>query len=147
MKLPPKMKSYDEIYKDAYTSQEPWPARDYRFKTYQGLPPDGEPGFYFGFDAEHRPWILNWRPDIAGGCWGAMGYAWNDNHQFDMPEFRLCIDNYKDFIKEWAFSPVCEDIAPKLDAEELADVHHTRGDWISTPVQLKHSWMEWGNTT
>jgi hypothetical protein len=128
--LPPKMKTYAEIYKDAaITRSEPLPMRDYRFKTYPGLPPNGEPGLYIGFDQDHRPWILSWMPEVAGGCWAALGFSFNKNHQCDLPEHRLCTDNYRDFVKEWAHSPVCEPIAPKLQEEELADAYRATQDW------------------
>jgi hypothetical protein len=33
---------------------------NYTFDIHEGLPPEGEPGFFVGFDADWTPYLLKW---------------------------------------------------------------------------------------
>jgi hypothetical protein len=77
-----------------------------RFTTYKGLPPDGEPGVFLGWDKDHQPWTLVWQVETS--CWGAVGWERdNESVQPDRAVYRSLRDHQRDFIVQWAFSPVC----------------------------------------
>jgi hypothetical protein len=44
----------------------------YKFETHDGLPPNGEKGQFFGFDANQNAYILRW--DDKAGCWVGVGF-------------------------------------------------------------------------
>jgi hypothetical protein len=71
-----------------------------KFRVYKGLPPDGEPGTYLGWDADHNPYTLQW----YGGCWCASG--WSD----DRPICYSLRESRADLIVAWAHSPVCDPV-------------------------------------
>jgi hypothetical protein len=109
-------------------------ANDFRrFKTYKGLPPDGEPGIFLGWDANHQPWTLVWQPEdgIRNGYWGAVGWERdNESVQPDRAMYKALKEQWADFIVEWAFSPVCPPL--KVWPEEARtnqDSGATLQDW------------------
>lgn len=78
--------------------------KPYLFETHEGLPPDGEPGTYFGFDADGNVWLLRWqvlRPS-ARGVWTAIGFE--AGRQFH-PTVRLLREENTAFIVRWAAAP------------------------------------------
>ena len=85
----------------------------YHFETRSGLPPDGEPGQFFGFDENGAAYILRWQK--RNGFWGAVGF---DPDSFDSPigDSPLLIAVRGDkahFIKTWSRAPALwSDVLP-----------------------------------
>ena len=82
---------------------------EYKFETHEGWPPNGEPGFFFGFDAACNPAILHWRE----GAW--HGVRWQLNQQAiarynTMPEAFRRGEGTGDYVVRWAFAPHVYDI-------------------------------------
>lgn len=50
----------------------------YAFQQFDGWPPDGEPGFFFGADAQQWPSILWWRHDDYFTGWVGVGIQQDD---------------------------------------------------------------------
>lgn len=45
------------------------------YTEFDGLPPDAEPGYFVGFDADRQPYILKWRAETerhSPACWFAI---------------------------------------------------------------------------
>jgi hypothetical protein len=79
----------------------------YKFERFDGLPPDGEPGQFFGFDKDGRAFILRWvRPQFEdGGFWGAIGFEAASGHSrrdFEPVSFQ-CRGDHR--ITHWAAAP------------------------------------------
>lgn len=45
---------------------------DYKFETFEGLPPDAEPGYFFGFDKDNQPYIFRWLINDDEAAWIAV---------------------------------------------------------------------------
>lgn len=75
----------------------------YKFETNDGLPPAGEVGLFFGFDAEGHTWLLKWSDKYEG----FMACGFEPDRKSVFRNMLIKHDNeHKDFIQSWAAAPL-----------------------------------------
>lgn len=93
----------------------------YRFETHQGMPPDGEKGQFFGFDAKGWAYILRWVDHRgAEACWVAVGFDPAPYLRDGTPVVIACREDRSGHIVRWAHAPWAEPEASQWESKHHA---------------------------
>jgi hypothetical protein len=80
---------------------------EWTYKEFDGLPPNGESGYFLGYDADLQPYILKWNTR-TGGFW--MAATLDDATAGDWggaePIAHALGPDHRVQIKKWAALPV-----------------------------------------
>lgn len=98
----------------------------YEFKTFDGWPPDGEPGDFFGFDAGWRPCVLKW----FRGKWCGLRPADSDDL---FPEAFVRAPDTESYVVRWAPAPMRTTAMPIQGTS--ADDAETKRPSLSGPAK------------
>ena len=79
---------------------EPMDVTPYKFEMFDGWPPDGEPGLFYGFDADCNSALLWWQD----GNW--YGVRWQFDLDRPVPQAFLRGDGTQGFVVKWARAPM-----------------------------------------
>lgn len=78
---------------------------EWTYKEFPGLPGDGEPGYFLGFDADLQPYVLKWRSG-EHPCWLAATLDDAPEAFGAGPIVHALIDSNAGKIVKWATLPV-----------------------------------------
>lgn len=71
----------------------------YKFENFEGLPPVGELGLFFGFDNDGLTWLLKWH--ARSDCFYAIGFEPDQC----LARHMLLKEDFANFIVKWSPAP------------------------------------------
>lgn len=73
----------------------------YKFEMFDGWPPDGEPGQFFGFGINGEVAILRWIDD----AWHGLRFQFVEGARPIVPEFFRRGEGTESYVVRWASAP------------------------------------------